>query len=734
MKSFWGWIVCAGLVLSACNQGDNTTPAGGPQDPGLSGQSPYTFHTPETITGTTTTNTPGSPDLSGAGAGGSNPPDGTNVDVNAAQPPQPQQPPGQQPPANAPKDETCLDVTDSNLHDAIRAALGLTDPNKVITKVDAEALEALSLQAYVVGVKSLAGIGCLTKLFFITLDGSSLVDFQPLSTLPNLHMISMKNQKVPVGGTLDISSLTKTLQSKAGPYAVYLEGNKVDACDIQKLTSGLVKDANGTPTAGVIVQNPDQFGTCATANPPAAPDPNPIDPNQSPPYQFIMDLNNLQIVKTGLLITLLPPKDWPAECVSKNGAVNVNDVSAVIPDKALVAAIKQQLNLKDTDPITYLDSIGLVTLSAPKAGITDTGGLQCFTNLKTIDLSGNTGISDIDPLIKDAYLTKSKGSVNLKGDYNVALWQIKKLQANNVTVVYDQYAPWLEPYVGTSAWLTYSVTLALDTSTLKGGVSFRGLLEFPPKTSIKSAELKTVKKGDKTVTFTFSSASCGADSLKELRNATLNVTEKNFKSGSMDETLSIIGVKAVATMFDGKTETVFWNPCANATIGQWGVGINTDPLSLKTDAVGYCVTGETSDKKSYPFVIDFVTSQQKLNFGTNTHPSPKDNPMVTRWTNTIPLGEAPKFKLSESQSQKSTINIKNLQIWAFRPAYPEFIKDDACYVSGGLFSPTISFKEPYFPDSHMGASDMDKGYWLMKHGDDPGAKSQCPKVKDLTKF
>ncbi len=73
----------------------------------------------------------------------------------------------------------------------------------------------------------------------------------------------------------------------------------------------------------------------------------------------------------------------------------VGDV--IIPDPSLESAIRDNLGLGPTDPITKTALAGMTYLFGGGLGIVDLTGLEYFTSLTDLDLSGNQ-ISDLMPL------------------------------------------------------------------------------------------------------------------------------------------------------------------------------------------------------------------------------------------------------------------------------------------------------------------------------------------------
>ena len=102
-----------------------------------------------------------------------------------------------------------------------------------------------------------------------------------------------------------------------------------------------------------------------------------------------------------VFIILLNAKGWLPEAEAQT----VN-----FPDANLAAAVRDELGLGPTDPITQTDLNGLQALLASNAGIRDLTGLEAAINIHALSLSGNQ-ISDITPLSGLTLLT-SLGLIN----------------------------------------------------------------------------------------------------------------------------------------------------------------------------------------------------------------------------------------------------------------------------------------------------------------------------------
>ncbi|MEO0852903.1 MAG: leucine-rich repeat domain-containing protein, partial [Cyanobacteria bacterium J06648_11] len=70
-------------------------------------------------------------------------------------------------------------------------------------------------------------------------------------------------------------------------------------------------------------------------------------------------------------------------------------------DSALEAVVRSALGASDSEPITDADALTLTTLDASESGISDLTGLEFFTNLTDLNLSGND-ITDIQPLVDNS--------------------------------------------------------------------------------------------------------------------------------------------------------------------------------------------------------------------------------------------------------------------------------------------------------------------------------------------
>lgn len=84
--------------------------------------------------------------------------------------------------------------------------------------------------------------------------------------------------------------------------------------------------------------------------------------------------------------------------------VSAQDVEVVhIPDKNLEQAIRNEIGIPDTMPLTTAHMRMLTRLKAVKQSIADLTGLEFATNLKRLDLRGNNQLSELRPI---ANLTK----------------------------------------------------------------------------------------------------------------------------------------------------------------------------------------------------------------------------------------------------------------------------------------------------------------------------------------
>ena len=109
-----------------------------------------------------------------------------------------------------------------------------------------------------------------------------------------------------------------------------------------------------------------------------------------------------------------------------------------IPDENLAAAIRDNLGLYATNPITYGKLSNLNKFSAPQRGIKDLTGLEHAKNLTALELYGNQ-IQDISPLSRLKKLTKLSLSKNqitditsLNGLEQLAYLAIEQNQIKNI--------------------------------------------------------------------------------------------------------------------------------------------------------------------------------------------------------------------------------------------------------------------------------------------------------------
>jgi len=84
------------------------------------------------------------------------------------------------------------------------------------------------------------------------------------------------------------------------------------------------------------------------------------------------------LIATLLLCTALPLHASAAD-----------DVSPAFTDAAFLAAIRMQLQIAPSEPITAAQASALTHLYVPNRGITSLAGIEHLTNLLVFDVSGN---------------------------------------------------------------------------------------------------------------------------------------------------------------------------------------------------------------------------------------------------------------------------------------------------------------------------------------------------------
>ncbi len=109
-------------------------------------------------------------------------------------------------------------------------------------------------------------------------------------------------------------------------------------------------------------------------------------------------MTNKQILAAILALLLTATLFVTTATAQLEAAVPGTDAAVVIPDAALAAAIREALSLPAEHSLTAQDMFALRTLDATNRGITALTGLEAATNLITLNLAGNTGVSDVLPL------------------------------------------------------------------------------------------------------------------------------------------------------------------------------------------------------------------------------------------------------------------------------------------------------------------------------------------------
>ena len=186
----------------------------------------------------------------------------------------------------------------------------------------------------------------LTKLRHLRLHGNQIVDISPLANLVNLEMLRLDNNQI-----VDVSPLANLTQLKE----LRIDGNRI--VDVSPL-------ANLTQLTDLTLAN-----------------------NAITDFQPLFGLN-------------LKNVDIDIHKLQELASVDVK-----MPDPNLELALREELGLPESIPLTQLVMNQLTTLDASDSQIANLTGLEHATNLKRIDFHRNN-ISNLKPLAELIHLER----------------------------------------------------------------------------------------------------------------------------------------------------------------------------------------------------------------------------------------------------------------------------------------------------------------------------------------
>ena len=259
----------------------------------------------------------------------------------------------------------------------------------------------------------LSGHPYLNELY---LAGNRISNLAPLSTLLNLRLVDLESNRVGTLATVDWSAL-------AGLQYLYLSHNRINidpaSADVQiiqaltdrgvSVTTDPQDHVNTVPVVMIDPTSNANEGTPWTGSG-SFTDPDDDVWSATVDYGDGTGANPLALTidKTfSLSHSYATPGDYTITVAANDGldggtataGVHVEPiVPHLISDPSLENAIRQQLGISASDPVTQADLESLIQLDASYRGITDLVGLEYATNLRTLQLSGNP-LSDLTPIL-----------------------------------------------------------------------------------------------------------------------------------------------------------------------------------------------------------------------------------------------------------------------------------------------------------------------------------------------
>ncbi len=263
-------------------------------------------------------------------------------------------PPDEEPTAQMCDDPGDEPIVDAALAEAIREALAVASGP---TCADLTGLD--ELQAAGRGIVSLAGLEHAGSLVTLNVSSNAITSAAPLAELGALRSVSLSvnalTDVTPLAGLVDLTGLglRQNAISDIGPLAglVNLEGLSLHDNEISDLT----------PVAGMTAMRTFGFSN------------NPI-----PSIEALRAMDALSELGAGGL------------------AAELSDISPLEGKPLVYLNLNGNAGIEDLAPLAGLTS--LETLLLGNTGVTDLGLLADMTDLRRLQLWGNDGMSDLEPL------------------------------------------------------------------------------------------------------------------------------------------------------------------------------------------------------------------------------------------------------------------------------------------------------------------------------------------------
>ncbi len=264
-------------------------------------------------------------------------------------------PPDEEPTAQMCDDPGDEPIADTALAEAIREALGVASGPTCADLADLEELQAAGR-----GIASLDGLEHASSLETLNVSSNAITSAAPLAELSTLRSVSLSvnalTDVTPLAGLVDLTGLglRQNAISDIGPLAglVNLEGLSLHDNQISDLT----------PVAGMTAMRTFGFSN------------NPI-----PSIEALREMGALIELGAGGL------------------APELSDISPLEGKSLVYLNLNGNTGIEDLTPLAGLTA--LETLLLGNTGVTDLGLLAGMTNLRRLQLWGNVGLSDLEPLV-----------------------------------------------------------------------------------------------------------------------------------------------------------------------------------------------------------------------------------------------------------------------------------------------------------------------------------------------